>query len=233
MSIPVFADEYEIRPVPPEERTSDWLDKTVGDLHVAATARPPKFIVGKEGIRKKLTSATTLAIVEDRRLDLVLGFVSAGSPQTLRQTMLRIRYIEGVICHPDLAGRRMFSRMLDACGERCALEILHTVNPYMKRAVELRNNAIFPGSSRQLREELAADLREFLDDIGRKRRFSPVTGRVEHEYSHPLYDGPFVGCDDEAFRCLSNPTDALLVVGFETKFDVARWTVNGRRPAGR
>lgn len=213
------------RTVSRDERSEWWLSRTASDLEDAARAWNPPFEVGHHAIKEKLLCAPRLVVLAND--ELVAGFVSVTETRRLWRSGLQARYLEGVIVHPSIGGPGKFSQLMDVAGERAEVEILHTQSPQMLAGVKSRSQGIFPDPEllNGMQDDLYADIRELLKEIGRERTdFDPITGIVQGLYGHCLYGSwPLPGHEKAlTFREL-DPASGVLVAGFATAATARNW----------
>lgn len=183
-------------------------------------------MVDEAAIGEKLATADTVAVFEsDHR---VIGFVAAQKPHYLPRTGLSARYIEGTIVWPgDIGGHGKFTRLMDAIGDRCALEVAHTQSVHMYEAVENRNSVTFPVRSldRRLGDALAADMTYLLKELKRTEKFDLLTGIVPDLYKHRLYElWPFpANATMRSFKALPDEKSGVLVVAFASSRAEDQW----------
>lgn len=210
-------ETFQIRVVLPRDRTPAWIKATAADLKLAAEAWKVPFMVDEAAIGEKLVKADTVAVLESKRR--VIGFVAAQEPRYLIRTGLSARYVEGTIVWPgDMGGRGKFTRLMDAIGERCAIEVAHTQSVHMYEAIEHRNAVTFPVRSvdRRLRDALVEDMTYLLEEVNRTQKFDVLTGIVRDLYEHRLYElWPFpANVTVPSFNALPDENSGVLVVGF-------------------
>lgn len=205
--------------IPHASRNPSWLATAAADLWAAAGQHEPRFEVSGIEIHDKLFMAPKLAVATLKRR--VVGFVSATEIVRLSRTGLSARYIEGTIVSPKLQGKGTFSRLLAALGPRADVEILHTQNPAMMRALirgRWRSSFPDPDWESRVKAGLVEDLWELLTRHGRKPDFCPVTGVVSANYGKCLYGSWPLPNKAKAKSFLHlEPTSAILVLSFASE----------------
>lgn len=192
-------------------------DQMADDLLEAAYSWPSPFIVSRKQIESKLNQAEEVALLQSDGNSF--GFVSTTSIRQMSRTGFTARYVHGTIVHRSHGGAKKFQRLMDSLGERPDVEILHTQNPYMARALAARSGVVFPDpdGSMMLAPNFREDLNDLFRSISRPTRYCPITGIAKGLYESSLYrDWPIPGAEyTGSFRYLvKDSASAVVVIGF-------------------